>query len=62
MTFDEVLAAVLDLLQHDKRVSYRALKIRFHLDDEQLEALKEELIYQPRLAVLQLEREAFRWG
>jgi len=30
MTFDAGLAAVLDLLQRDKWISYRALKIRFN--------------------------------
>jgi class 3 adenylate cyclase/tetratricopeptide (TPR) repeat protein len=50
MTFDETLAAVLDLLQRDKRVSYRALKVRFALDDEHLEALKEDIIYAKQLA------------
>src|SRR5216683_3188408 len=51
MTFDEVLAQVLELLQREGRVSYRALKIRFHLDDEYLEGLKDELIAAKRLAV-----------
>src|SRR5512145_1729342 len=51
MTFDEVLAHVLDLLQRQGRVSYRALKRRFELDDEYLEDLKAELIDAPRLAV-----------
>jgi hypothetical protein len=51
MTFDEVLAAVLDLLQRDKRLSYRALKMRFTLDDDQIEALKEELIFAKQLAM-----------
>ena len=40
MTFDAILAQVLDLLQHQGRVAYRALKIRFNLDDDYLEALK----------------------
>jgi hypothetical protein len=39
VTFDEILAQVLDLLQPEKRLSYRALKVRFGLDDEHLEAL-----------------------
>jgi ATP-dependent Clp protease ATP-binding subunit ClpA len=39
MTFDEILAQVLDLLQREKRLSYRALKVRFGLDDEHLAAL-----------------------
>ena len=42
MTFDEILAQVLELLQREKRLSYRALKVRFALDDDHLEALKEE--------------------
>jgi len=51
MTFDEVLAQVLDVLQRQGRVSYRALKRRFALDDEYLEDLKAELIKAQRLAV-----------
>ena len=43
MTFDEVLAQVRALLQREKRVSYRALKVRFQLDDDLLEAVKDEL-------------------
>ena len=50
MTFDEVLSQVQDLLQREKRVSYRGLKRRFALDDEYLEDLKEELIGAKRLA------------
>ena len=51
MTFDEILAQVLDLLQRQGRVSYRALKRRFDLDDEYLEDLKAEIIQAQRLAV-----------
>jgi len=51
MTFDEVLTQVLELLQREKRVSYRALKVRFQLDDDLLEAVKDELIYAKKLAV-----------
>src|SRR3989454_6718041 len=51
MTFDELLAQIRELLQREQRLSYRALKVRFHLDDDHLEALKEELIYAKRLAV-----------
>ncbi|MBI3303410.1 MAG: AAA family ATPase, partial [Deltaproteobacteria bacterium] len=50
MTFDEVLVQVQELLQREKRVSYRGLKRRFDLDDEYLEDLKEELIGAKRLA------------
>src|SRR5262245_60798829 len=51
MTFDEVLSQIQDLLQREKRVSYRGLKRRFALDDEYLEDLKEELIGAKRLAI-----------
>ena len=51
MTFDDILAQILDLLQRDNRVSYRALKVRFQLDDDLLEAVKDELIYAKKLAV-----------
>ena len=45
MDFYEVLDDVLELLRRRGRVTYRALKVQFQLDDEQLEALKEEIIY-----------------
>jgi hypothetical protein len=51
MTFDEALTQVLELLQREKRVSYRALKVRFQLDDDLLDAVKDELIYAKKLAV-----------
>jgi class 3 adenylate cyclase/predicted ATPase len=51
MTFDDILAQVLELLQREKRVSYRALKRRFDLDDNYLEDVKDELIYAKKLAV-----------
>ena len=51
MTFDEILAQVLDLLQREKRLSYRALKVRFGLDDEHLAALRDEIIEAKQLAV-----------
>jgi class 3 adenylate cyclase/tetratricopeptide (TPR) repeat protein len=51
MTFDEMLAQVLALLQREGRVSYRALQRRFDLDQEYLEDLKAEIIDAKRLAV-----------
>ena len=51
MTFDEILAQVLDLLQRERRLSYRAIKVRFGLDDDHLEALKDEIIDAKQLAV-----------
>ena len=51
MTFDEILTQVLELLRRDGRVSYRALKRRFDLDEEYLEDLKAEIIQAKKLAV-----------
>jgi len=51
MTFDEILTQILELLQRDGRVSYRALKRRFELDEEYLEDLKAEIIQAKKLAV-----------
>src|ERR1700757_5090271 len=51
MTFDEVLAQMVELLQHEGRVTYRALKRRFALDDDYLEDVKGEIIKAKRLAV-----------
>src|SRR6266545_7190490 len=50
MTFDDILAQVIALLQRQGRVSYRALKMRFELTDEYLDVLKEELIDAQRVA------------
>src|SRR5262245_60466653 len=50
MTFDALLTQVSDLLQRQGRLSYRALKARFQLDDDLLEALKDELIDAQRVA------------
>ena len=51
MDFYAVLDEIRALLQRRGRVTYRALKVQFHLDDEHLEALKEELIEAEQLAV-----------
>src|SRR5215813_3737892 len=45
MDFYEVLERVLELLQRHRRVSNRALKVQFALDDDRLDLLKEELLY-----------------
>src|SRR5262249_53288202 len=45
MDFYDILDQVIALLKQRGRASYRALKVQFHLDDEALEALKEELLY-----------------
>ncbi len=51
MDFYAVLDEVLALLQRHKRVTYRALKRQFGLDDAYLEDLKAEIIEARRLAV-----------
>jgi hypothetical protein len=51
MGFYDVLDQVLDLLRRRGRVTYRALKREFQLDDAFLEDLKEELIYGQQLAM-----------
>ena len=51
MTFQETLAHVITWLQREQRVSYRALKRQFALDDAYLEDLKDELIYAKKLAM-----------
>jgi class 3 adenylate cyclase/tetratricopeptide (TPR) repeat protein len=45
MTFDDILAQIIDLLKRQGRVSYSALKRRFDLDDDYLNDLKDELLY-----------------
>src|SRR5215475_10416679 len=50
MTFDEILEQAIEMLRRRGRLTYRALKRQFALDDEYLDDLKEELIYGQRLA------------
>ena len=50
MTFVETLEQVRDLLQSKGRISYRALKRQFALDDDYVEDLKAELIDAERVA------------
>jgi hypothetical protein len=51
MDYDAVLAQALTLLQQEQRLAYRVLKLRFQLDDDTLEALKDDLIYAKKLAL-----------
>ena len=51
MKFSETIEQASDLLQQKGRLSYRTLKLEFDLSEEQLEALKEELIDVQELAV-----------
>ena len=45
MTFDDILAQIIDLLQRQGRVSYGALKRRFDLNDDYLKDLKDEILH-----------------
>ena len=51
MTFEEILNQTLAMLQRQGRVSYRALKRQFSLDDAYIDDLKFEIIEVHRAAV-----------
>ncbi len=51
MKFSAIVEQVLAMLQRQGRISYRALKREFDLDDAYIEDLKEEIIKARRLAV-----------
>jgi class 3 adenylate cyclase/tetratricopeptide (TPR) repeat protein len=51
MTFEEVLTQAIAMLQRQGRVSYRALKRQFDLDDDYLADLKAEIIEVHQVAV-----------
>ena len=50
MDFYAILDQVIALLRQRQRVTYRALKVQFQVDDDTLEAFKEELIEAQHLA------------
>ena len=60
MDFYTLLDHVIDLLRQRQRVSYRALKRQFQLDDDSLEDVKVEIIRVQQLAVDQ-EGEMLVW-
>jgi class 3 adenylate cyclase len=62
MDFDTLLAQVRELLQRQGRVSYRALRVRFNLDDAYLDALKDELIYAQHVALDEDDRVLVWFG
>src|SRR4029077_18622547 len=60
MDLYDVLDHVVALLQRRSRVTYNALKLQFHLDDDQLAVLKDELLYAyPQ--VIDAAGRALRW-
>jgi predicted ATPase/class 3 adenylate cyclase len=50
MTFEEILEHAIAMLRRRRRVAYRTLKVQLELDDDALEALKDELLYAQRVA------------
>src|SRR5215216_5989364 len=50
MNFEEILDQAIAMLQRRGRVAYRTLQVQFHLDDNALEALKDELLYAQQVA------------
>jgi predicted ATPase/class 3 adenylate cyclase len=50
MTFEEILDQAMAMLQRRGRVAYRTLQVQFNLDDNALEALKDELLYAQQVA------------
>ena len=50
VTFEEILTQAIAMLQRLGRVSYRALKVQFQLDDDLLELLKDEIVEVHQLA------------
>ena len=51
MKFSEVVSQTLAWLQREGRVSYRALRLEFDLNEDVLDALKEEIIEIKEAAV-----------
>ena len=62
MDFDELLGKILQFLPQEKRLSYRALKRRFVLDDEYLEDVKAEIIQAKQLAARRGAPSWSGWG
>jgi len=45
VSFEEIVDQAIEMLQRRGRVTYRMLKLQFKLDDDHLEALKDEILY-----------------
>jgi hypothetical protein len=50
MTFEEILDHAIAMLQRRRRVAYRTLQVQFNLDENALEALRDELLYAQQVA------------
>jgi hypothetical protein len=62
MTFEEILADVIAVLQRERRISYRALQRRFDLDDAFLDDLKVELIEAKQVARGSASTQVWWWS
>ena len=56
MHFDAIQDQAIEILQRRRRLTYRALRLQPNLNDEYLDACKDELIYGQKLAVDEDER------
>ncbi len=61
MKFSEIVKETITLLQESGRTTYRALKLEFDLDDEQLDALKEELLFS-RPEISEVDGRGLIWN
>ena len=61
MDFTALRTQVIELLQHEQRLSYRALQRQFALDDADLEALKDDRTGQHSIRLNDQWRVCFRW-
>lgn len=61
MTFEEILVQIVEVLRCEPRVSYRALRRRFGLDEEYLEDFKVEIIQAKQLATDE-DNTILGWG
>src|SRR5215208_5102607 len=60
MDLYEISDQVVELLRKRRRLAYRALKVQFQLDEEQLELLKDELLFaHPQ--IVEEEGRGFVW-
>jgi len=60
MDLYEMADQIVKLLRNRGRLTYRVLKLQFRLDDETLEALKEEILYS-QLHVVDDEGKGLIW-
>jgi septum formation topological specificity factor MinE len=60
MTFDEILAQIIDLLHRQGRASYSALRRRFEIDEAYLDDLRDEILYVHE-SFVEADDRGFTW-